>query len=147
MNEHLIERFGRGRAFRQHDQPQTTTARPNMTTNPSIREYFQASKQPADPSHWTGFREIPSSLEVFNQGRKGHEDDVELTETIVVGPYKSKEDYLERHYTLLREDAVAPLRDVVSELQIHPHIMEKESDNSAYIYEKVRDCILVIYHS
>jgi len=65
----------------------------------------------------------------------------------VVGPYKSKEDYLERHYTLLREDAVAPLRDVVSELQIHPHIMEKESDNSAYIYEKVRDCILVIYHS
>jgi len=108
-----------------------------MTTNPSIREYFNTSNQPRDCSHWTGFRDIPSSLEVFDQGRKEHGEDLQLSENIVVGPYASRDDYLERHYQLLREDAVAPLRDVISELQVHPYIMEKESDNSAYMYEKV----------
>ena len=74
---------------------------------------------------------------MFKEGRKDHDENVELLENIIVGPYTSKEDYLERHYSLLREDAVAPLRDVVSELQLTPRILEKDSDNSAYIYEKV----------
>ena len=43
----------------------------------------------------------------------------------------------ESHYSLLREDAVAPLRDVVSEVQVYHHLMEKDSDNGAFIYEKV----------
>lgn len=32
---------------------------------------------------------------------------------------------------------MAPLRDVVSEIQVYPHLMEKDSDNGAFIYEKV----------
>ena len=137
MNEHLVERFGRGKAVRDSRMPRTSTTTATMTLNLSIREYARTADQPADPSHWTGFREIPSSSEVFDAGRIQHGETLELTGNTVVGPYASTEEYLESHYKLLREDAVAPLRDVVSEVQVYPHLMEKESDNGAFIYEKV----------
>ena len=142
MNENLNERFSRGKAIRDSHMPCVSTARPSVTLNPRIREYAKFADQPADLSHWTGFREIPSSGEVFDEGRKEHSTPLEVNENTVVGPYVSKEDYLESHYRLLREDAVAPLRDVVSEIQELPHLMERESENSAYIYEKVpqTDC-------
>lgn len=136
MNENLVERFGRGKAIRESRLPHTSTSTATMTLNLSIREYARTD-QPADPSHWTGFREIPSSNEVFDAGRIQHGETLELTGNIVVGPYASTEEYLESHYKLLREDAVAPLRDVVSEVQVYPYLMEKESDNGAFIYEKV----------
>ena len=63
---------------------------------------------------------------------------MEITENTIVGSYNSKEEYLKSHCKLLREDAVAPLRDVVSEIQVYPQqLLEKDSDNGAYIYEKV----------
>ena len=137
MNEHLTERFGRGSAIREPNISSPTTARPTLTTNLSIRKYVKVFDQPVDSSDWTTFREIPSSCEIFDEGRTEHTEAVEVHENIVVGPYGSKSDYLERQYSLLREDAVAPLRDVVSEVQAYPRMMESESDNSAYIYEKV----------
>ena len=137
MNENMNERFGRGKAIRDFHMPHAVIARPSVTLNLSIREYAKTTDQPADLSHWTGFREIPSSSEVFDEGRTEHGTTLELTENTVVGPYTSKEEYLESHYRLLREDAVAPLRDVVSELQVYPQLLEKDSENGAYIYEKV----------
>ena len=137
MNEHLTERFGHGSAIREPTISSSFTARPTMTTNLSIRKYVKIFDQPVDCSDWTTFREIPSSHEIFDQGRTEHTEAVEVHENIVVGPYSSKSDYLERQYSLLREDAVAPLRDVVSEVQAYPRMMESESDNSAYVYEKV----------
>ena len=107
MNEHLIERFGRGKASRDSHVPSGLTARPPATLNLSIREYAKAAEQPADSSHWTAFREIPSSNEVFDRGRTEHDTALELAENTIVGPYTSKEEYLETHYRLLREDAVA----------------------------------------
>lgn len=112
------------------------TAKPSMTLNLRIREYARGDDH-GDQTHWTGFREVPSPSEVFDEGRTDHGTTLELTENTVVGPYLSREDYLEIHYRLLREDAVAPLRDVVSEIQFYPQLMEKDSDNGAYIYEKV----------
>ena len=108
-----------------------------MTTNLSIRKYVKIFDQPIDSSNWTTFREVPSSSEIFDEGRTEHTEAVEVHENIVVGPYSSNSDYLERQYSLLREDAVAPLRDVVSEVQAYPRMMESESDNDAYVYEKV----------
>ena len=137
MNENLSERFGRGKAIRDSSMPRPLAERPFVTLNLSIREYAKAAGQSADLSHWTAFREIPSSKEVFDAGRMEHGTALELTENTVVGPYISKEEYLETHYRLLREDAVSPLRDVISEIQVYPHLMEKDSDNQAYIYEKV----------
>lgn len=108
MNENLTERFGRGKAIRESQMPRAHTARPSTTLNLSIREYAKTADQPpADLSHWTGFREIPSPNEVFDQGRTEHGTELELTPNTVVGPYISKEDYLECHYKLLREDAVS----------------------------------------
>lgn len=137
MNEHLTERFGRGSAIREPNISSPTTARPTLTTNLSIRKYVKVFDQPVDSSDWTTFREVPSSCEIFDEGRTEHTEAVEVHENIVVGPYGSKSDYLARQYSLLREDAVAPLRDVVSEVQAYPRMMESESDNSAYVYEKV----------
>lgn len=137
MNENMNERFGRGKAFRDSHTPRAVIAKPSVTLNLSIREYAKTADQPADLSHWIGFREIPSPAEVFDQGRTEHGTALELTENTVVGPYISKEEYLESHYRLLREDAVAPLRDVVSEIQFYPQLLEKDSENGAYIYEKV----------
>ena len=139
MNEHLTERFGHGSGIRGSNLSSPNTARPTMTTNLSIRKYVKIFEQPVDSSDWTTFREVPSSCEIFDEGRTEHTEAVEVHENIVVGPYSSKDDYLERQYSLLREDAVAPLRDVVSEVQAYPRMMESESDNSAYIYEKVSE--------
>ena len=112
-----------------------------MTTNLNIRKYVKRSDRPVDKSDWTTYRDVPSSFEVFDEAPTEHTDAVEVNENIVVGPYESKDNYLERHYSLLREDAVAPLRDVVSEVQAFPRMMESDSDNSAYIYEKVSNFI------
>ena len=136
MNEYFTERFGRGNAVRERPNS-PATARPSITTKLSIRKYVKTFDRPVDSSSWTTFRDIPSSNEIFSPNRADHEDNLEVSENIVVGPYSSKEDYLERHYSLLREDAVAPLRDVVSEVQMYPRLMESESENSAHVYEKV----------
>ena len=133
----MNDRFDHGKATRDSNTTRVLTTRPSVTLNMSIREYAKIANQPADKSHWTGFREVPSSSEVFDEGRTEHATTLEITGNTVVGPYISKEEYLESHYKLLREDAVAPLRDVVSEIQVYPHLMEKDSDNNAYIYEKV----------
>lgn len=137
MNEHLTERFGRGSAFRQDNGGSLKPGRPSMVLNKSIREYFGTFNRPVDLSNWTGYRDIPSSQEIFDSGRQHHHEDVEVSENIVVGPYESRDDYLERHYTLLREDAVAPLRNAVSEVQSNPHLVEVDSRDGACIYEKV----------
>lgn len=137
VNEHLSERFGRGDANRRSANNTTATSRTPMVLNQSIRKYVKTFDRPVDLSHWTGYRDLPSSKEIFDPGRQEHDEPVQISENIVVGPYESKEDYLERHFTLLREDAVAPLRDAVSEVQACPSLMERDSDNSACVYEKV----------
>lgn len=137
MNEDYTERFGRGSAFRQDNGESHKTTKPDMELNKSIREYVWTFDRPVNLSSWMAYRDIPSSEEVFDSGRQHHHEDVEISENIVVGPYESKEDYLERHYALLREDAVAPLRNAVSEVQNDPHLIEVDSRDSAYIYEKV----------
>lgn len=137
MNEHLAERFGRGSAFREDSGASLKTGRLSMVLNKSIREYVWTFNRPVDLSTWMGYRDIPSSEEIFDSGRQHHHEDVEVSENIVVGPYESREDYLERHYALLREDAVVPLRNAVSEVQSNPHLVEVDSRDSACIYEKV----------
>ena len=49
---------------------------------------------------------MPKATELWNEGRVGHDVPVELEPNQVAGPYSSIDDYLERHYMLLREDAV-----------------------------------------
>jgi helicase required for RNAi-mediated heterochromatin assembly 1 len=66
------------------------------------------------------------------QNEPGYE--ITLPKNIVDGPWPSREDYIGAHYQILREDAVAPLRHVVSEFKRHPHMLE---DNDVGIYTHV----------
>ena len=114
-----------------------------MATNMSIRSYVKElqNKQKTYPSSWLSSREIPTSAELQGVGEDG--EDGENTSSILVPvnevtrPWKSKAEYLNAHYLLLREDAVSPLRNVISELENEPNIVESDSQENASIYEKV----------
>ncbi|KAG8525871.1 uncharacterized protein KY384_000631 [Bacidia gigantensis] len=137
LNPHLNERFGRRAAFQDPKPPIQPTY--SMTLALDIRKYakkLEAVTNASSPAAWHGISEFPKWSEVFDPGRRAHNEDVELDSNTIVGPFSSKEDYLARHYNLLREDAVAPLRDVVSECQIYPHMSERTSRNDAYVYDK-----------
>lgn len=137
-NEHLTENFGRGNAFKDNGRPSSPPPpRMNMTLNMAIREYEKVADSSRDETDWIGFREVPAAAEVWCDSRQKHDDPVELEPNVVAGPYKSINNYLERHYMLLREDAVAPLRNAVSEIQAYPHMLEKDSREDANVYERV----------
>lgn len=104
--------------------------------NPAIRKYFFQAEQSADEGDWLSRPEIPSSEEII--GAESSDDDcVELTPNNVTGPWLSKDLYLKSHYELLREDAVAPLRDAVAYVREDPQMMDSQT---VAIYDKVLSC-------
>lgn len=109
MNENLNEKFGRGKAIRHSHMPRSVITKPSVTLNLGIREYVKTADQATDPSHWTGFREIPPSSEVFDEGRTQHGTTLELIGNTVVGPYVSKEEYLVRTFQSISFLSVADL--------------------------------------
>jgi helicase required for RNAi-mediated heterochromatin assembly 1 len=84
------------------------------------------------PSRWLCQPEVPTSAEVLIAG----DDDVTLPANKIDGAWKSKDKYLKAHYSLLREDAVSPLRDAVEHFRRTPDMMENET-KVVSIYEKV----------
>ena len=108
-----------------------------MAKNRSIREYVGFDWQTHDPTSWLGRPEIPSPEELTEDG-DDPETEIEIPVNNIAGPWGSITEYLSAHYRLLREDAVAPLRGVVSELRVETGILEKDSQENASIYEKVR---------
>ena len=136
MNEHIMERFGRRTSLRNSDLV-SSPSRPPLVTNHSIRKYLKTFDRPVNLLDWIHYPEIPCKEEVFHSGSTNESPPIEVSANTVVGPYESKTDYLERHYTLLREDAIAPLRNVISEVQACPYLEEKDSRESAFLYEKV----------
>ncbi|KAL2868538.1 putative DEAD box helicase involved in nonsense mediated decay [Aspergillus lucknowensis] len=102
--------------------------------NKEIEKYFDQSHV-EDPDTWTSRSwtlkpEIPSSEEIF--GTDG--EFVDLVPNKLDGPWESKDAYLKAHYELLREDAVAPLRDAVAIVRNDP---EMRDSKHVAIYEKV----------
>ncbi|KAI9832987.1 MAG: hypothetical protein M1826_000766 [Phylliscum demangeonii] len=63
------------------------------------------------------------------------QDAIDIPVNIIHGPWASRADYLRAHYELLREDAIAPLRDAVAAVRETP---EMEDGKAASIYDKVR---------
>jgi helicase required for RNAi-mediated heterochromatin assembly 1 len=102
--------------------------------NKDVRDYFS---QPhiGNPDAWTSNSwilkpEIPSSDEIL-----GTEDEfVDLMPNQIEGPWGNKGAYLKAHYELLREDAVAPLRDAVAIVRCDP---DMNDDKEVSVYEKV----------
>ena len=136
-NENLQERFGRSRAaFREAPTVQNTSSS-DVPLNQDIRTYAKRQANSLPDLPWTSQPEFPSTQEVFDANRQAHDEEpVEVPSNIIVGPFESKENYLSCQYELLREDAISPLRDVISELQVDPFRMERNYENGACIYEK-----------
>jgi helicase required for RNAi-mediated heterochromatin assembly 1 len=107
-----------------------------MARSRSIREYANFEWQLQDPTSWLGRPEIPSPNELNGDG-DDPDAEIEIPVNNIGGPWQSITEYLSAHYRLLREDAVAPLRNVVSEVRAETGIMEKDSQENASIYEKV----------
>lgn len=105
----------------------------------TIRDYVKSFRniEASNPSSWLSKSEIPSSTEINGEGQDNTDEPVAVPVNKPVGQWDSKELYLSDHYLLLREDAVSPLRNVVSELRNEPTIMEDNSQENASIYEKV----------
>ena len=102
---------------------------------------MHARVRPDHASSWLGKREIPSSAEIMgiilDDGNGSGENEIGLEVNRIDGPWASEEKYLEVHYELAREDAVAPLRDAVAEVKNEPDLTEQDSTHKAGIYEKV----------
>ncbi|KAI9803240.1 MAG: hypothetical protein M1825_002031 [Sarcosagium campestre] len=84
---------------------------------------------------WRSVKEIPRADEILSLSMEsdGQEAEKFLPANIIDGPWESKETYLRAHYELLREDAVAPLRDAVAEVRRCPWMQDKRD---VCIYEQ-----------
>lgn len=141
LNANLRERWSRPPPSSNGQPP--LAARPKLTLNRYVREYMRATYEPVNTGSWLARPEIPTSAELLGEnddeeegdnGDGDENDEQEVPVNVIQGPWPSKEDYLSAHYELLREDAVAPLRDAVAEVKEVPNMM----DNQAIcIYENV----------
>lgn len=104
---------------------------PQEIANLKVREYFESMILENTPS-WQSKPEIPSPQEIM--GSDTPDDSLPLHVNLIDRPWDSKEQYIEAHYNLLREDSVSPLRDAVATLRDN-HSMDDTDKFS--IYESV----------
>lgn len=110
-----------------------------VQVNPDIKNYCIQAKDNNAPEGetWTMKPELPSSDEILGTDLlENDEDCVELMPNRIRGPWPSKDSYLRAHYELIREDAVAPLRDAVAYVRDDPQMKDSPAVS---IYEKVSD--------
>jgi len=108
-----------------------------VQANPEIKNYcFQAREDESPEGEaWTTKPELPSSDEILGTDLLDEDEDcVELMPNHINSPWPSKDSYLRAHYELLREDAVAPLRDAVAYVRDDPQMKDSPAVS---IYEKV----------
>lgn len=144
MNAHLNERIGRNIPSRPLPHSGGTSARPKLVANELIRQYFNVPPTTATQAQWLKMPVIPTAEEIAGAaiGTTVNIADVPVTRhgvpvNRIKGAWDSKEEYLESHYRLLREDAVEPLRSAVEEVRAYPDLLERDSQEHAGIYENV----------
>ena len=139
MNAHLPERF-RGSARPSFTTSSSTSNRPPVKLNLGVRAYTKAAEDiiQSSSSRWLCQPEVPISAEILLHAN----DEVMLPANKIDGPWKNKDKYLKAHYSLLREDAVSPLRDAVDQFRRSPEM--SENDNKVVsIYERVSHLMAV----
>ncbi|KAJ6130269.1 ATP binding protein [Penicillium capsulatum] len=108
--------------------PRTAT----KTAPKAIQQYFSQydDREASLGEEWKALPEVPSAEEVMVSSG----DTIYFKENLVDCPWGSTGDYLETHYKLIREDAIAPLRDAVAHVCNTPSM---DDTNDISIYEKV----------
>lgn len=113
------------------------------TISREVRGYWRDEGFAQDA--WVAMPEVPGSDEIMkprllsiSQSEANWDEykadpiyDPNLPKNIVKGAWPSKGEYLESHFRLLREDAVAPLRDAVRKVQLQPQM---DDDRETRIY-------------
>lgn len=136
----------RGRAGRRfvhpdgHPNASYSQSRPSgFPANPAIRNYFANPSlsdgvplPPGQTEDWRKKSELPTTEEIL--GSSDGSNDILLLPNDIDGPWPTTELYLNAHYNLIREDAVANLRDAVLYVRTYPRM--NDNGNIA-IYEKV----------
>lgn len=103
-----------------------------VPVNLDVRAYFEEpNAEGLEP--WLQKPELPSREEILGIDDTNNEV-IELAPNRVAGPWISKSAYLKAHYELLREDAIAPLRDAVAFVREDPDMADSQI---VAIYEKV----------
>ncbi|EFQ92756.1 hypothetical protein PTNB73_04112 [Pyrenophora teres f. teres] len=147
VNAGLSERFRGATSFTgssvpNDDIPASEPVRPNK----DIREYLQLAKQPiTGGGAWLDQPEIPTSSEVLlakSDFSMSEQPLIEIEERIrphkIEGAYEDNEDYLRTKYDLLREDAIRPLREALTEFRADPFKDEAEYKNQSIgVYDPV----------
>ncbi|EEH33080.2 helicase required for RNAi-mediated heterochromatin assembly 1 [Paracoccidioides lutzii Pb01] len=107
-----------------------------MFLNTDIRKYVQEIRRAAAGVSWTAKPELPTANEILgiDENNGCADGSVSLLANKVQGSWPSTEIYLRTHYGLLREDAVAPLRDAVAYVKEDPRMKDS---TDVCIYEKV----------
>ena len=131
MNEHLSERFSRGRKSQFRSHIASDPIHVSEPLNRDIRAYVAAANTlPAEIAKpWLFKSEIPTSAEILDD----EEEPLQLPKNRLNRPWSSRKKYLETHYELLREDAVSPLRDAVHQFKNTPDMSD---DGQLVIYTK-----------
>lgn len=119
-----------------------------VRVNDDIRRYYEiASKPVAGAGPWLEMPEVPHASEILHVEHASNT--IETLITIedepqpqprpkrIEGPYDSTEDYLRTEYELLREDALRPLREAVTEVRKDPWRDEAKYEKGVGIYEPV----------
>ncbi|KAI9731863.1 MAG: hypothetical protein M1818_007728 [Claussenomyces sp. TS43310] len=115
---------------------------------PVLKAHIRKTYEPAfaDTQPWRLLPEIPSSGELMDESDKSVEEESHQTEktqhtishalphNIVDGEWPDKEPYVQAHYSLLREDVVAPLRNAVALFRAHP---DMKDDRDVAIYDHI----------
>lgn len=109
----------------------TRPFQPQEIANFKVREYFESMMVENTPE-WQSKPEIPSAQEIM--GSDTPDGSLPLHVNLIDRPWDSKEQYIEAHYNLLREDSVSPLRDAVATIR-DDHSMDDTKEFS--IYESV----------
>ncbi|KAL8898231.1 MAG: hypothetical protein Q9192_002187 [Flavoplaca navasiana] len=130
-DEHPLERFSQRNSIQRNRQSSSQGSAPPLRLNTAIKEYIRDTTSSNGGLTFVNQPEVPTSDEISVP------DDGTEQECSVIGSWASKQKYLSDHYALLREDGVAPLRNVVSELKANPDTLEQDSVEQSQIYEKV----------
>lgn len=146
-NAHLTERFGNAVPHCRRNPQVPDDSIPESVpacVNEDIRKYYEVANKPvAGAGPWLDEPEIPHPSEILREEPTFTaidtliKTDSEPRPKKVEGPYDDTEDYLRTEYELLREDALRPLRDAVTEVRKDAWKGEAQYEKNVGIYEPV----------